>query len=92
MVVSALSAVEGVGPVTVYREVTSTMSGAASWTYTVNFVSIVGDADEITVWSGKKSQHDEELRTVACGQVMAGLPENPTCSKRCLIRNHACPW
>ena len=49
MVVSALSAVEGVGPVTVYREVTSTISGAASWTYTVNFVSIVGDADQVTL-------------------------------------------
>lgn len=53
MVVSALSAVEGIGRVTVYREVTSTTPGAASWTYTVNFVSIVGDTDEITVWSGK---------------------------------------
>ena len=48
-----MSAVEGVGPVTVYREVTSTISGAASWTYTVNFVSIVGDADQVTVWSGE---------------------------------------
>lgn len=52
MVASALSAVEGVGPVTVWREVTSTTSGAASWTYTVNFVSIVGDADQLIVWSG----------------------------------------
>lgn len=53
MVVAALSAVEGVGSVTVYREVTSTASGVASWTYTVNFVSFVGDADQLIVWSGE---------------------------------------
>lgn len=51
MVASALSAVEGIGVVEVNREVTSVTSGAASWSYTVSFVSIVGDVQQFTVGS-----------------------------------------
>lgn len=51
MVSSALSAVDGIGPVEVSREVSSVTSGAASWSYTVSFVSAVGDVQQLTVGS-----------------------------------------
>lgn len=51
MVASALSTVEGVGLVEVSREMTSATSGAASWSYTVSFVSVVGDIQQLTVGS-----------------------------------------
>ncbi|CAM9773581.1 unnamed protein product, partial [Ectocarpus sp. 13 AM-2016] len=51
MVASALSAVVGIGPVQVTREVTSVTSGAASWSYTVAFTSVVGDVEQLTVGS-----------------------------------------
>lgn len=49
MVASALSAVEGIGLVEVTREVTSVTSGTASWSYTVSFVSVVGDVGQLSV-------------------------------------------
>lgn len=52
MVASALSAVDGIGSVEVSREVTSVASGAASWSYTVSFVSVVGDVEQLTVGYG----------------------------------------
>ena len=52
MVASALSAVEGIGLVEVSREVTSVTSGTASWSYTVSFVSVVGDVQQLTIGSG----------------------------------------
>lgn len=54
MVAAALAAVDGVGPVDVFREITSVTSGAASWVYTVGFTSIVGDVDQLVVGSGEK--------------------------------------
>lgn len=51
MVASALSAVEGIGLVEVTREVTSVTSGTASWSYTVSFVSVVGDVPQLTIGS-----------------------------------------
>lgn len=51
MVSSALSAVDGIGPVDVSREISSVTSGVASWSYTVAFVSIVGDVQQLTVGS-----------------------------------------
>ncbi len=62
MVASALSAVEGIGSVEVSREVTSVPNGAASWSYTVSFVSVVGDVEQLTVDSGD----------------LQGLSENPS--------------
>ncbi|CAM9800578.1 unnamed protein product [Ectocarpus sp. 6 AP-2014] len=51
MVASTLSAVTGIGPVQVTREDTSVTSGAASWSYTVAFMSVVGDVEQLTVGS-----------------------------------------
>lgn len=50
-VASALSAVDGVGSVEVVQEVTSALSGPSSWSYTVAFVSTVGDVKPLTIGS-----------------------------------------
>lgn len=53
MVASALSAVEGVGNVIVERDDTLVTLGSASWTYTIDFVSITGDVNEVKVGYGE---------------------------------------
>lgn len=53
MVAKALSTVEGVGNVTVEREDTSVTSRSATWSYTIDFDSIVGNVEELTVVSSE---------------------------------------
>lgn len=70
MAASALSAVEGIGLVEVSREVTSVTSGQASWSYTVSFVSVVGDIQQLKVGSGDLLGWSEEpsVTTVTEGE------------------------
>lgn len=53
IVANALSTVGGIGNVTVELEVTSVTSGSASWSYIIDFDSIVGDVEELTVVSSE---------------------------------------
>lgn len=52
MVASALSSLDGVGKVNVDRQATSTTAVAATWSYSVTFVSMVGNIDELVVGAG----------------------------------------
>lgn len=52
-VASALSAVEGIGSVNVQKESSVPAYGEVSWTYTIDFLSLVGDVEELKVGSGE---------------------------------------